>query len=79
MIITQIRRCIDAGVIEGDAKDLAHVVIAPQGLAAQEAEGWLGATEAAINGRWDLAFNALLDGVRPDASSTARARPKQST
>jgi AcrR family transcriptional regulator len=65
-VVGHVRRCIDAGVLEGDATDVAHVVVAlAQGLAAQEAAGWLGRSRAAVNRRWAVAFDALLDGLRP--------------
>jgi AcrR family transcriptional regulator len=65
-IIGQVRRNIEAGLIEGDATDVAHVVLAlAQGLAAQEAAGWLGSTKASVNRRWRVAFTALLGGLEP--------------
>jgi AcrR family transcriptional regulator len=65
-VVARVRRCIDAGVLAGDPTDIAHVVVAmAQGLAAQEAAGWLGRTPAAVDRRWAVAFGALLDGLRP--------------
>jgi AcrR family transcriptional regulator len=67
-VIARVRRCIEAGAIssdQGDETDVAHVLVAlAQGLAAQEAAGWLGRSPASIDRRWDLAVTALLDGVR---------------
>ena len=41
------RRGIEAGLIEGDETDIAHVLLAlAQGLAAQESAGWLGTSPA---------------------------------
>lgn len=43
-IIARVQACIDAGLLKGDAHDLAHVTLAlAQGLARQETAGWLGA------------------------------------
>jgi AcrR family transcriptional regulator len=65
-VLARVRRCIDAGLLAGDPTDIAHVVVAmAQGLAAQEAAGWLGRTPAAVDRRWAVAFGALLDGLRP--------------
>ncbi len=63
-IVARVRRCLDAGVVAGNETDIAHVLLAlAQGLAAQEAAGWLGTSKASIDRRWKLAFNATLDGL----------------
>ena len=63
-IVHRVRRCIDAGVIDGDQADIAHGLLAlAQGLATQEAAGWLGSSRASVNRRWDLAVHALLAGL----------------
>jgi AcrR family transcriptional regulator len=68
-IVRRVRRCIDAGIIDGDQVDIAHGLLAlAQGLAAQEAAGWLGSTRASVNRRWDLAVHALLAGLSADRS-----------
>ena len=65
-IVHRVRRCIDAGVIDGDEADIAHGLLAlAQGLAMQESAGWLGSSRASVNRRWDLAVHALLAGLRP--------------
>jgi AcrR family transcriptional regulator len=65
-VIARVRRCIDAGVIEGDETDIAHVLVSlTQGLAATETAGWLGTSKASIDRRWDLAIRAVLDGLCP--------------
>ncbi len=62
-VVGQVRRGIDAGVLVGDATDIAHVLVAlAQGLAMQETAGWLGTSKASVNRRWVLAFRATLDG-----------------
>jgi AcrR family transcriptional regulator len=63
LIVHRVRRCIDAGIIVGDQTDIAHGLLAlAQGLAMQEAAGWLGSTRSSVNRRWDLAVHALLAG-----------------
>ena len=65
-IVAAIRRCVRAGVLEGDEVDIAHVIVAmAQGLAGQETAGWLGTSQESRDRRWDLAITALLDGLRP--------------
>jgi AcrR family transcriptional regulator len=65
-VVRQVQRCIDAGELAGDATDIAHVLVAlAQGLAAQEAAGWLGRSRASVDRRWAVAFTALFDGFRP--------------
>jgi AcrR family transcriptional regulator len=60
-VVALVRRCIEAGRLQGGATDLAHVVLAlVQGLAAQEAAGWLGTSKASIDRRWDVGLGALL-------------------
>ncbi len=65
-IVAAVRRCVHAGVLEGDEIDIAHVIVAmTQGLAAQETAGWLGTSQESRDRRWDLAVTSLLDGLRP--------------
>jgi len=64
-IVERVRRCIQAGVIDGDETDIAHVILATaQGLANQEIAGWLGSSQASMDRRWDLAIAAVLAGLR---------------
>ena len=66
LIVARVRRCIDAGILHGNETDIAHVLVAlAQGLAAQEAAGWLGTSRASVDRRWSLAVDALLDGLSP--------------
>jgi AcrR family transcriptional regulator len=68
-IVRRVERCIGAGIIDGDEVDIAHGLLAlAQGLAAQEAAGWLGSTRASVNRRWDLAVHALLAGLSAERS-----------
>jgi AcrR family transcriptional regulator len=63
-IVHRVRRCGDAGIIDGDPTDIAHGLLAlAQGLATQEAAGWLGSSRASVNRRWELAVRALLAGL----------------
>jgi AcrR family transcriptional regulator len=63
-IVGQVRRAVEAGQLQGDATDIAHVLLATaQGLAAQESAGWLGTTPASVDRRWSLAMTAVLDGL----------------
>ena len=65
-IVAAVRRCVRAGILEGDEVDIAHVIVAmAQGLAGQETAGWLGTSQQSRDRRWDLAITALLDGLRP--------------
>jgi AcrR family transcriptional regulator len=65
-VVGRVRRCIDAGVLAGDATDIAHVLFSlTQGLAATEMAGWLGTSKASVNRRWNLAVQAVLDGLAP--------------
>jgi AcrR family transcriptional regulator len=70
-IVGRARRCVDGGVLSGDPVDIAHVVLAlAQGLAAQEAAGWLGTSKASIDRRWALGIDSVLAGA--SSSSTGR-------
>jgi AcrR family transcriptional regulator len=72
-IMHRVRRCIRAGIIDGDPADISHGLLAlAQGLAMHEAAGWLGSSKASVNRRWNLAVRALLAGLAP-------ARPANSS
>jgi AcrR family transcriptional regulator len=63
-VVHRVRRCIEAGIIDGDQTDIAHALLAlSQGLAMQETAGWLGSSRASVDRRWDLAVRALLAGL----------------
>jgi AcrR family transcriptional regulator len=71
-VVGRVRRCIDAGLLAGDATDIAHVLVSlTQGLAATELAGWLGTSKASIERRWSLAIEGVLDGL--GAASDGRA------
>jgi AcrR family transcriptional regulator len=63
-IVERVQRCIDAGSLQGDATDVAHVLVAlTQGLAAAENSRRLGTSKTSIDRRWALAVDAVLDGL----------------
>ena len=64
LIVGRVRRCLDAGVLAGDAIDISHVLFAlARGIAVQEASGLLGRTAAERERRWCLALDATLAGL----------------
>jgi AcrR family transcriptional regulator len=65
-VLSRVRRCVESGALAGDPVDIAHVLLAlVQGLAGQQAAGWLGTSRASVNRRWALGCRAVLDGFRP--------------
>jgi AcrR family transcriptional regulator len=63
LIIGRIKRCIDAGLTVGNPTDIGHVLLAlVQGLAVQEAGGWLGNSAASVDRRWAIGVKTLLRG-----------------
>jgi AcrR family transcriptional regulator len=63
VFVGRIQRCVDAGLLAGDAADIAHVLLAlVQGLAIQEAGRWLGGSRASVNRRWTLGVQTMLRG-----------------
>lgn len=63
-IVGHVRRCIDAGMLAGDATDIAHALVSlVQGLAATETAGWLGTSKASVERRWELAIEAMIGGL----------------
>jgi AcrR family transcriptional regulator len=64
LILSRVRRCIDAGLLRGDEADIAHVLMAmTQGLAAAENANRLGSTRESIDRRFRLGIDAALDGL----------------
>jgi AcrR family transcriptional regulator len=71
-VVGRVQRCLDAGVLAGDATDIAHVLVSlTQGLAATELAGWLGTSKASIDRRWSVAVHAVLDGLDPAGGGRA--------
>ena len=66
LIVSRVRRCVDAGQLRGEATDVAHVLVAlVQGLALAESASRLGSSRPSIERRWELAVEAMLDGLAP--------------
>jgi len=64
LVVDRVRRFLEAEALVGDETDIAHVLLAVvQGLAAQEAAGWLGSSAPSVDRRWDLALHTVLDGL----------------
>jgi AcrR family transcriptional regulator len=80
-IVERVQRCVDAGLLAGDAIDIAHVVVAlAHGLASAEIASRLGTSRASVDRRWTLGVQALLDGLQPRPSrarATPRGRPRR--
>ena len=71
-VVGRVRRCLDAGLLDGDATDIAHVLVSmTQGLAATEMAGWLGTSRASVDRRWTLAIRAVLGGLGPPSGRPA--------
>jgi len=65
-VVRTVQRAIEAHVLEGDATDISHVILAlAQGMAAVEVAGWLGTSKESVERRWTLAVDAVFDGLRP--------------
>ena len=63
IFVSRIKRCTDAGLLTGDAVDIAHVLLAlAQGLAVQEGGRWLGKSKASVNRRWEVGVTGILRG-----------------
>jgi AcrR family transcriptional regulator len=72
LVVGRVERCIEGGVLAGDATDIAHVILAlVEGLASQESAGWLGTSRESVERRWSLAFGALLGGLAPEAQGSS--------
>lgn len=73
VIVRAVRRCIDAGIVRGEAVDASHVLLVlVQGLVTQEAAGWLGKSKTSCDRRWDLAL-AMFFSTPASAEGSARA------
>jgi AcrR family transcriptional regulator len=74
-IVGRVRRCIVAGLLDGDETDIAHALISlTQGLAAAENARRLGTSRKSIDRRWSLAVDALLDGLAVAPRRSTRHR-----
>lgn len=71
-IMQRVHRCMAADLFNGNATDIAHVIMAlVQGLAAAEGARRLGTTQKSIDQRWALATDAILDGLGSDRQQIA--------
>lgn len=67
LIVDRVQRCVETGIIRGEATDIAHVLVSLiQGLAAAESARRLGTSRASIDRRWALGVDALLAGLQAD-------------
>jgi AcrR family transcriptional regulator len=65
-LVERVAAAVNAGVLEGDPVDIAHILLATAaGLAVQESGGWLGSTPSSAGRRWRLAIEAVLRGLAP--------------
>ena len=77
-IVALVQRAIDAGVLEGDATDDAHVLLAVTlGLAGAENASRLGTSTASVDRRWRRGIDAVLDGLARPVPGGARGPAKQ--
>jgi AcrR family transcriptional regulator len=75
-VVDRVATAVRAGMLAGDPVDIAHVLLATvQGLAVQEAGGWLGTSAASVERRWNLAVEAVLAGLAPTSSRGRSAEP----
>jgi AcrR family transcriptional regulator len=66
---------IDAGLIDGDPTDVAHVFFGLfEGLAAAEGAQRLGSSKAARDRRWNLGLEVLFDGLRTSKKAASRGK-----
>jgi AcrR family transcriptional regulator len=66
LFVDRIQAAIDAGLIEGDPRDIALVFFALlDGLASAESARRLGSSSRSVNRRWSLATEAVLAGLKP--------------
>lgn len=65
-VVGHVKRCVDAGMLEGDPTDIAHGLLAlTLGLADAEAASRLGRTKTSVNRRWNKSIRAFLRGYSP--------------
>src|ERR1700757_4309636 len=63
IFVGRVKRCIGAGLLNGDPVDIAHVLLAlAQGLAVQEGGRWLGKSKASANRRWEIGVTGIVRG-----------------
>jgi AcrR family transcriptional regulator len=66
IFVQHARAAVDAGLLEGDPTDIAHLFFAfVEGLASAEGAERLGGSKQSIDRRWRLGLAALIRGLRP--------------
>jgi AcrR family transcriptional regulator len=66
VFVRHARDAVDAGLLDGDPTDIAHLFFAfAEGLAAAESANRLGGSRQSVDRRWQLGLNALVTGLRP--------------
>jgi AcrR family transcriptional regulator len=74
VFVQHTRAAIDAGQLVGDPTDIAHLFFAfVEGLAAAESAHRLGGSQRAVDRRWSLGLDALVNGLTP-AHSISRKK-----
>jgi AcrR family transcriptional regulator len=74
-VLGHVQRAVDAGVLDGDATDDAHLLMAMmQGLAAAENASRLGRSQASVDRRWALGIDAVMRGLEPAPKGASRSR-----
>lgn len=67
IFVQHARAAVDAGLLEGDPTDIAHLFFAfAEGLASAESADRLGGSKQSVDRRWRLGLTALLQGLRPE-------------
>ncbi|MEV7044546.1 TetR/AcrR family transcriptional regulator [Amycolatopsis sp. NPDC051061] len=66
IFVQRVRNAVEAGVLAGDATDLAHVFFAyVEGMATAESARRLGSSKQSVDRRWRLGLTALITGLGP--------------
>jgi AcrR family transcriptional regulator len=71
IFVQHARSAVDAGLLEGDPADIAHLFFAfAEGLAAAQSANRLGGSKRSVDRRWRLGLDALIQGLKPATAST---------
>jgi AcrR family transcriptional regulator len=66
VFVRHAREAVEAGLLEGDPTDIAHLFFAfAEGLASAEGAERLGGSKQSVDRRWRLGLTALIEGLRP--------------
>ena len=69
LVLKAVTRAIGVGVLSGDRRDIAHVLVAVnRGLISTELAGVAGSSAAKTDRRWQLGIDAVLAGLAPQAA-----------